>query len=52
MASMKCPKCGAHLEADDEHQLAIVFQKHAKDVHEMDMPHEMALKKVKMAQEG
>jgi predicted small metal-binding protein len=50
--SIKCPMCGAHMEADTDHELATVFQKHSKDVHDMDMSHEESLKKVKMAQEG
>ena len=52
MASIKCKMCGAHMEADTHEELATVFRKHSKDVHDMDMSHEMALKKVKMAQEG
>jgi predicted small metal-binding protein len=50
--SIKCPECGHPMTADTEEELAKVFQKHTKDVHDMDMSHEMALKKVKMAQEG
>jgi hypothetical protein len=35
-----------------EHELAETFQEHAKHKHDMDMDHGMAMKKVKMAQEG
>ena len=40
------------MEADTEEELAKTFQEHAKHAHDMDMSEEMALKKVKMAQEG
>jgi predicted small metal-binding protein len=50
--SIKCEICGAHLEADTEHELAETFQEHAKHEHDMDMDHGMAMKKVRMAQEG
>ena len=51
-SSINCEVCGAHLEHDTDEELATVYQKHAKDTHDMEMSREMFLKKVKMAQEG
>ncbi len=50
--SINCPTCGAHLKADDEHELAHTFKKHTADVHDMEMPEEEAKKKVKMMLES
>ncbi|UCC75737.1 MAG: DUF1059 domain-containing protein [Anaerolineales bacterium] len=46
MASIKCEMCGAHMEAETEEELAEIFQKHSKDVHDMELSDEEALRKV------
>jgi hypothetical protein len=40
------------MEAETIEKLGLVFQGHSKDVHDMEMSHEEAMEKVKMAQEG
>jgi predicted small metal-binding protein len=49
MASVKCPKCGTELTADDKGQLMKDLQAHARAHHDTEMPESQARE---MVEEG